>query len=226
MNNRLTRLAIVLDRSGSMERTRAATISGFNEFIGQLRTGVGEVKVKLVQFDHEYEEVFDCDLSLVPQLSLDTFVPRGNTALLDAQGRTIDDLGKELEACPDSGRPGKVIVMTVTDGEENWSKKYTQSQVASMVEHQQGKYGWEFMYLGANQDAIGAAAKMNIPQRSSMTYRASSAGTHAIYEASAMHVNSTRAAQARGMSVPMAFDDMDRVDVMADDDQPAATPQP
>jgi hypothetical protein len=170
MNHDLTRVAIILDRSGSMGSIREATITGFNEFIESLRAAPGNLMLKLVQFDDEYETVFDLPLHQVSRLTSDTFVPRGTTALLDAQGRTIVTLGQELNDLPESERPAKVIVMTMTDGMENASHIYTDAQVAAMVEHQRQVYQWQFLYLGANQDAIHVAAGMGIPQGGAITY--------------------------------------------------------
>jgi len=170
MNHDLIRIAIVLDRSGSMASIQEPTITGFNEFIGSLRAAPGNIMLKLVQFDDQYETVFDLPLHQVPPLTFETFVPRGMTALLDAQGRTIVELGQELNHLPASERPGKVIVMTMTDGMENASQLYTDVQVAAMVEHQREVYKWQFLYLGANQDAIRVAAGIGIPQAGAITY--------------------------------------------------------
>jgi hypothetical protein len=176
MNHDLTRIAIVLDRSGSMASIQEATILGFNEFIGSLKKTSGAILLKLVQFDDEYETVFDLPLHEVPALTVETFVPRGMTALLDAQGRTLVELGEELKNLPASERPGKVIVMTMTDGMENASHLYSNAQVAAMVQHQRDVYQWQFLYLGANQDAIRVAAGMGIPQAGAMTYSANPLG--------------------------------------------------
>ncbi len=171
-----SRIAVVLDRSGSMESVREATVAGFNSFLRGQRDVPGECTVKLVQFDDQYEVVFDKPLHDAPELTQQTFVPRGSTALLDAQGRTIDELGRELAAMPEERRPAKVIVLTITDGQENASTDYTAQRVASMVKHQREIYGWEFIYLGANQDAVKVAQAMNISVDASLTYAATPAG--------------------------------------------------
>jgi hypothetical protein len=172
MKENLTRIAIILDRSGSMQTVREATVSGFNEFIRQQKALPGEASVLLVQFDDQYEVVFDKPLAEVPELTQDGFVPRGWTALLDAQGRTIVKLGADLAAMPEADRPSKVVVMTLTDGMENASKEYDLQQIGEMIRHQRDVYNWEFVFLGANQDAIATAASMNIPVGAALTYAA------------------------------------------------------
>jgi hypothetical protein len=221
VNNNLARIAIVLDRSGSMASIREAAISGFNEFIGQLRAAPGAVTLKLVQFDDQYETVLDKPLSEVPTLTAEMFVPRGTTALLDAQGRTIIELGEELRNLPESDRPGKVIVMTMTDGMENASHQYTYARIAAMIAHQRDVYSWEFMYLGANQDAIRVAAGMGIPLNSAMTFAANNVGVANTMQASADYVNAVRFQSRMGAPAPASFSDKDREAAMADADDPA-----
>lgn len=162
MKDNFTRIAIVLDRSGSMESVREATIAGFNQFIEEQKKAPGEATVKLVQFDDQYEQVFDKPLQDVPQLTQAMFVPRGWTALLDAQGRTIVALGAELAALKEEERPSKVLMMTLTDGHENRSKEFTLERVAALIKEQKEKYRWEFVFLGANQDAVKVAASMKL----------------------------------------------------------------
>ena len=219
MKENRTRIAIILDRSGSMQSVREATIAGFNTFIRSQREQPGEVTVKLIQFDDQYDVVFDKPLADVPELTQDLFVPRGMTALFDAQGRTIVALGEELAALPESERPSKVIVMTLTDGQENASKQYGVDQIAALVKHQTDVYKWDFIFLGANQDAIHTGALMAIAPAASLTYRASNAGTANVFAAAASYVSSSR----RG--APAAFSEKDRTASMAPDD-PNAVPTP
>jgi hypothetical protein len=153
-----------------MQALREATVAGFNEFVRSQLTAPGSASLKLVQFDDQYEVVFDHPLTEVPLLTQDTFVPRGMTALLDAQGRTIEELGAELAAMPESERPSKVMVLTLTDGLENASKVFSAQRVADLVKQQREVYKWEFVYLGANQDAVQVAATMNIPAAMAMSY--------------------------------------------------------
>lgn len=174
MNDNLTQIAVVLDRTGSMEPIKGATIDAFNEFFNGQKKLPGEARVFLVQFDSEdpFEIICDKPLADVPLLTATNYQPRANTPLHDAMARTIIELGRRLESIPEPERPGKIIMVTLTDGQENASREYTRQQVAEMVQHQRDKYGWDFVFLGANQDAVLTAAGFNIPQHAAMTYNA------------------------------------------------------
>ena len=200
MKDNFTRIAIVLDRSGSMESCKESTVAGFNEFIRTQRELPGEATVKLVQFDDQYETVFDKRLKDCPELTQHTFVPRGSTALLDAQGRTIVELGQELAALPESERPSKVIVVTLTDGMENASKQYNLDKIGEMIREQRDKYNWDFVFWGANQDAIATAAAMSIPLPSAMSYSTSKAGIAATMAAVSHYVGAARKGKAAAFS--------------------------
>jgi hypothetical protein len=198
MKDNFTRIAIVLDRSGSMESCKESTVAGFNEFIRTQREIPGEATVKLVQFDDQYETVFDKPLKECPELTQNTFVPRGSTALLDAQGRTIVELGQELAALPEQERPSKVIVVTLTDGLENASKQYNLDKIGEMIREQRDKYNWDFVFLGANQDAIATAAAIPLP--SAMSYSTSKAGVAATMAAVSHYVGAARKGNAAAFS--------------------------
>ena len=200
MKDNFTRIAIVLDRSGSMESCKESTVAGFTEFIRTQREIPGEATVKLVQFADQYETVFDKPLKQCPELTQNTFVPRGSTALLDAQGRTIVELGQELAALPESERPSKVIVVTLTDGLENASKQYNLDKIGEMIREQRDKYNWDFVFLGANQDAIATAAAMSIPLPSAMSYSTSKAGVAATMAAVSHYVGAARKGNAAAFS--------------------------
>lgn len=210
MKDNRTRIAIILDRSGSMQSVRESTVAGFNEFIKKQREVGGDVTVKLVQFDNEYETVFDKPLADVPELTQARFVPRGGTALYDAQGKTIVALGEELAAMPEGERPSKVIVMTLTDGEENSSKEYRLPMIAAMIKEQQEKYGWDFVFLGANQDAVLTAKSMNIRPQSSLTYTSNAQGMMRSMAMASNYVNASRTVGA----LNAAFSDQDRADAV------------
>lgn len=200
MKDNFTRIAIILDRSGSMESCKESTVAGFNEFIRTQRELPGEAMVKLVQFDDRYETVFDMNLKLCPELTQNTFVPRGSTALLDAQGRTIVELGRELAALPEQERPSKVIVVTLTDGLENASKEFSLDKIGTMIREQRDKYNWDFVFLGANQDAVATAAAMNIPLPSAMSYSPSPEGIAATMAAASRYVGAARKGKAAAFS--------------------------
>lgn len=164
----LTHLYFLLDRSGSMVSLREDTIGGFDTFIAEQRTAPGQCRVTLAQFDNEYDEVYaDRDIATVPSLVL---VPRGSTALLDALGRLVVTAGERLAALPEQDRPGSVVVGVMTDGYENASRDWTHDRIKALIEQQSTEYGWQFLYLGADQDAIEEGAKMGFAAGKSMTY--------------------------------------------------------
>ncbi len=182
MRQDLTDISIVLDRSGSMESVRSDTIGGVNTFLDGQRATPGAATVSLVQFDHKYQELYSGKpVAEAPNLTGETFVPRGNTALLDAIGRTINATGKRLAAMPEADRPGKVVFVIVTDGQENASKEFDAPTVNKLITHQREAYKWEFIFMGANQDAIAAAGRIGIAKGSSLTYAANAVGTSAAF---------------------------------------------
>lgn len=180
MKNNYSEIAFVLDRSGSMGSCRKAAIEGFNRFLAEQQKVEGLAKLTLVLFDDEYLLAANA-LPVAEVLPLDekTFVPRGMTALLDAIGRTVDDLGVRLAALPEADRPGEVIVAILTDGAENSSRKYTWHDIARVIKQQTEQYRWTFLFLGANQDAIATAAQMNIAAANAACYVADGAGLKA-----------------------------------------------
>lgn len=177
MQSDLTYIVYILDRSGSMQPLANDAIGGFNAFLTSQQQQPGRADFMLVLFDHEYlVQVPRMDIQQVQPLNTHTYVPRGQTALLDAVGRTIDDVGRELAAMSEEQRPGKVIVAIFTDGLENASRVYTHPRVAEMIRHQQEKYSWEFLFLAANQDAVASAAQLSIPAPNAMSFAASPLG--------------------------------------------------
>lgn len=197
MNHQLTEIACVIDRSGSMQSIADDAVGGFNAFLAAQKQDPSPARLSLVLFDHEYLVLHDgLPLADVPPLDRTSYVPRGMTALLDAIGRTIDDLGKRLAATPEADRPGKVLVAILTDGEENSSRTYALEQIRAMISHQQAKYAWEFVYLGANQDAIKTAAKMAISAQTSMDFSASTSGMASAYTRMSAEVSRARSRPA------------------------------
>lgn len=183
MKKGYTHIAVVLDRSGSMSSIKTDTIGGFNEFLKGQKAVPGQATLTLAQFDHEYDVLFDmADLQSVPELTDETFVPRGATALWDAIGRTIVGEGEKLKTLPEGERPEKVIFVIVTDGEENSSQEYRDSSaINAKIEHQRAVYGWEFIFLGANQDAVATARRLGIQAQHSLTYVANATGVTDAY---------------------------------------------
>lgn len=172
----LTDMTIILDRSGSMEPLVADMIGGFNRLLDDQRVLPDPAVLTLVQFDHEYEVIYSaCDVRAAPGLTRETYLPRGTTALLDAMGRTIESTGRRLAARRVEARPSRVIVVTMTDGLENASRAYSRDRVFEMITHQRSKYAWEFVFVGANQDAIATADRLGVAV--ACNYTADSVGT-------------------------------------------------
>lgn len=193
MKTNFTDITIVLDRSGSMETVRKDTIGGFNSFVEAQRKIPGDCNVSLVQFDDQYEPLYTGrKVSEAPLLTTETFVPRGVTALLDAIGKTIIATGARLSAMPEADRPEKVLFVIVTDGGENASREFTRAKVFEMIGHQKAAYKWDFVFIGANQDAISVGASLNIAAGSSITYAANAQGTQAAFVSASNYAASTR----------------------------------
>ena len=193
MKNHYSEIAFVLDRSGSMESCREAAIEGFNSFLQEQQRTEGLAKLTLILFDDEYLVPIDAlPVAEILPLDNDSYVPRGSTALLDAIGRTIDELGARLASLPEQDRPVHVIVAILTDGLENSSQNYTWQQIADAIKQQSERYRWTFLFLGANQDAIATAAQMNIRAANAAAYVADAAGLHASSKSLARKVRALR----------------------------------
>jgi len=171
MKQGYTHIAVVLDRSGSMSTCATDTVGGFNAFVEDQKKVPGEATLTLAQFDDVYELVHN-GIALKDVPSLD-FHPRGYTALLDAIGKTINDTGAWLSQKPEDQRPERVFFVILTDGAENASREFTREQIFKMIRHQEDAYKWQFIFLGANQDAIKAGAGIGIKMDSALTYNAS-----------------------------------------------------
>lgn len=170
-------ITVLLDRSGSMWSIRDATIEAFNTFLSEQRQQPGAGRISLFQFDHEYQVVYeDQPLDQAPLLDGRGYEPRGSTALLDAMGTTIDRVGARLAAMPVNERPGKVVLVVMTDGKENESKKFDRDKVFAMVRHQTDTYSWQFVFLGANQDAIQTASMLGMRQGNALEYQSTVGG--------------------------------------------------
>ena len=167
-NTELSLIAVLVDRSGSMAQCRDDMEGGLNTFVGSQAGEPGDAEITLAQFDTKYEPVWP--LSPIKDAPKYTLIPRGCTALLDAMGRFITEVGEELATRDEADRPGKVIVCIVTDGLENSSKDWTRDKVKALVEQQCSQWGWEFVFLGADMDAVQEGASLGIPQTSSLTF--------------------------------------------------------
>lgn len=180
----LTELVFILDRSGSMFNLVSDTIGGFNSMIESQKKELGEAYVTTVLFDDYYELLHDhINLREIHPITDEEYYVRGCTALLDAIGKTINSIGARLNDTPEDERPDKVIFVIMTDGYENKSKEFTKSQVKEMVEHQQNKYSWTFMFLGSDIDAVAEAKSLGINSDFARSHTHTSVGTQSVYNA-------------------------------------------
>ena len=163
-----TDIITILDRSGSMESIRTDTEGGFNAFVQKQRESHGDCALSLYQFDDVYEVVYENrPIAQVPPLQLE---PRNMTALLDAIGSTVNARGAYYDSLPEAERPEKVVVVVMTDGEENSSREFNLETVRKLITRQREVYKWEFIFLGANMDAVAEGARMGFQASKSMNY--------------------------------------------------------
>ncbi len=201
----LTDITIILDRSGSMESIKEATITAFNLFVKQQKEDGLPTNLSFIQFDDQYEQNFvEKNIHLVKELNAQTFQPRGMTALLDAIGNTIKAAKKRIKKS--EIKPDKVILTIITDGYENASTKYTREKIFKMIRKREEKDNWKFLFLAANQDAIYEGAKFGIHEDRAMTYRQDNTGTRDAFDSISQKVSSFKS----GFNDNLFFDDEDR----------------
>lgn len=182
MKDNLTELVFVLDRSGSMGGLEDDTIGGYNSLIEKQKIEDGEATISTVLFDDRFELVHDrVDIRSVSPMTKAEYFVRGSTALLDAVGMAITTIGQKLRQTPENERPSKVMFVITTDGMENASREYSVKQVKEMISHQTEKYGWEFLFLGANIDAVGVAQDIGIRAERAVRYNNDSKGVQMNY---------------------------------------------
>ena len=197
MKKGLTEIVFILDRSGSMSGLESDTIGGFNSLIKKQRKEDGEAIVSTVLFDDVCEVIHDrVPMDKVAELTEDVYFVRGCTALLDAVGGAIHHIGNIHKYARDEDRPEKTLFIITTDGMENASHRYTYAKVKKMVERQKDKYGWEFLFLGANMDAIETAGRFGIGADRAANYNSDHEGTALNYEVLAETVCEMRVSAA------------------------------
>ena len=207
MKNGYSDITVVLDRSGSMACLVDEVIGAFNTFVDEQQQVAGQASFSLVQFDDRYEVYLDAvDLAKVGRLDRTTYVPRGMTALYDAVGRAIVATGTRLAALDEAERPDKVVFLIQTDGEENASREFDAATLQAMIRHQQDKYAWEFVFLGANIDAGSVAEEIGIARDKALQYANNADGTRAAFAA----VSDNLAGFRRGDRQHMAYAEEDR----------------
>lgn len=183
MKNNITELVFILDRSGSMAGLESDTIGGFNAMIDKQKKQEGECYVSTILFDHVSEVLHDrVRLEDVQKMTEGDYTVRGCTALIDAIGGAIHHIGNIHKYARKEDVPEHTLFVITTDGMENASRKFSSDRVKKMIEHQKEKYGWEFIFIGANIDAVETASNFGIDPDRAVNYRADARGTQVLYD--------------------------------------------
>ena len=196
MKKGLTELVFILDRSGSMSGLESDTIGGYNAMLEKQKKEPGEAVITTVLFDDRYELLHDrINLRGIAPITEKEYYVRGNTALLDAVGKTIYKTGNVQKRTAEDERAEHVMFVITTDGMENASREFNYNKVRKMIEHQKSKNGWEFIFLGANIDAVATAERFGISRARAANYNADGEGTLLNYEVISETVSCLRASQ-------------------------------
>lgn len=210
MKDTYTHISVILDRSGSMQEIREDVIGGFNAFLKEQQRAEGLATLSLVQFDTQnpYEVIHSFTLiQAVPELTRETYVPRASTPLLDAMGRGINDLEKQLASMKEGDRPAHVVMVFITDGQENSSREFRKEQIAQMIAHKQEHDRWQFVFLSADLAAVDDAMRhYAVPASHAMAFDKTGAGSRQAFAS----VSSNVAGMRRGAKQDMAFTEEDR----------------
>ena len=183
MNSKSTELVFILDKSGSMAGLESDTIGGFNALITKQKKEQGDARVTTVLFNHDYELLHDrISIKGIAPITDKEYEVSGTTALLDAIGSTIQKIGNAQKRTSEEERAGKVMFIITTDGHENASCEYNYKKIKSMIAHQKDTYNWEFVFLGANIDAVSTAEKFGIDEDFAVKYHADTEGTQLNYK--------------------------------------------
>ena len=193
MKKGLTELVFILDRSGSMSGLEADTIGGFNGLLEKQKAQEGEAFVSVVLFDDRTEVLYDrVDIKKVEPMNDRQYYVRGCTALLDALGGAVNHIKNVHRYAREEDVPEKTLFIITTDGMENASRRYSYDEVRRMIEHETDKYHWEFLFLGANMDAIKTAGRFGIRANRAVTYECDAVGTQLNYEVLSKAVSGAR----------------------------------
>ena len=196
MNGNLTEIVFILDRSGSMAGLEDDTIGGFNAMVEKQKKEPGEAVLSAVLFSNDNTVIYDrTDIRKVEPLTDRQYFVGGSTALLDAIGGAVHHIGNVHKYAREEDRPAKTVFVITTDGMENASRRYSYFQVQRMVKRQQERYGWEFLFLGANMDAISAARSFGIREDRAVRYACDSAGTSLNFEVASKTIARVRSGQ-------------------------------
>lgn len=184
IKNNITEMVFILDRSGSMGGLEGDTIGGFNSMLEKQKKESGKCLVSTILFDHQTEVIHDrVDLAEIQPMTEEQYYVRGCTALVDAIGSAIRHIGNIHKYARPEDVPENTVFVIITDGMENASKEYSSDQIKKMIEHEKEKYGWEFLFIGANIDAVETAKHYGIDEDRSVNYHADTQGTNIVYDA-------------------------------------------
>ena len=193
MKKNLTEIVFILDRSGSMAGLESDTIGGFNSMIAKQKQTEGEALVSTVLFDNVCEVLHDrVNIQKIAPMTERDYTVRGCTALLDAIGGAIHHIGNVHKYAREEDVPEHTLFVITTDGMENASSRYSAQRVRQMIERQKEKYGWEFLFLGANIDAVETARQFGIGEDRAVNYHADSRGTRLNYEVLSAAISAVR----------------------------------
>jgi hypothetical protein len=220
MNISYTDISVVQDKSGSMSSLRDETIGGFNTFLADQQKAPGICKMTLMQFDTTFSLLYNGeDIKTVQPLTHETYRPGGNTALLDAIARTITTTGQRLEAMTEAERPARVIIVILTDGQENSSVEHNgpagHKKVMELIKQQTEKFNWQFLFIGAQQDAIQSGEGLGIGSANAISSSSSAKGTGLIYAAASANVRSYRSSAPSAVE-KLVFTDEQRAEQLAE----------
>ena len=186
----LTDITIILDRSGSMDYIKESTIEGFNSFLEEQKNSTGEANLTLIQFDYEYQVIFEkINIKEVKKLTNKSFIPRGSTALLDAIGTTINNTKNRIKLLDNYMKPNNVLIVIITDGEENSSNKFTREKVFRKISKREVKDNWKFVFIGSNQDAVAVGESFGINSNRSLTFANDNDGAKMAFASMSKNIN-------------------------------------
>jgi hypothetical protein len=202
-------ISVILDRTGSMEAIREDTIGGFNAFLKEQQGAPGTATLTLVQFDtqdpyeviHRFKPIKD-----VPELTRETYVPRASTPLLDALGRGINDVEKCLAGMKEEDRPSRVVLVVITDGQENSSREFRKDQIIKMIKSKQEQAGWQLVFLSADLDSISDALEHGFQAALAMSFDKTSHGVAQAFSSVSSRIRSYRT----GLADDVSFTEEDR----------------
>ena len=194
MKTNITELVFILDKSGSMSGLEHDTIGGYNAMLRKQQEESGKARITTVLFSHDYEILHDqTDIKEIKPMTAKQYQVGGSTALLDAVGATIHKIGNAQKYAKEELRADKVMVVITTDGMENSSREYTYEKIKQMIERQKRRYEWEFIFLGADIEAVAAAAKLGIEHDRAVNFHSDSEGTKLNYKVISEAVSTIRA---------------------------------